>query len=244
MDMILVDWTRMGRTYCLAGAVFQDKQWRIVRPLLTKFCDAPVRNVGWSAYLMDGRRRWEIFELIGAQPAGPEPPHLEDLWVRALRPRRSLASPEQRRGILAATTAPPNVPIFGFALATTRTAAYLRPGTGQRSLATVVVPSSQLRFETVLRQGSFEPDVRVELPLPEVGKRCLPVKDHQLLLQMERVSSDLGQRNRFLDTTVRQMGEQVAVRLGLSRPFQVRTDEPGRCWLMADGFFPLADSQP
>jgi hypothetical protein len=238
--MILVDWTRMGRAYCLAGAVFHDQQWRIVRPLLTKFREAPVRNIGWSAYLMDGHARWEVFELIGAQPAAPEPPHVEDLWVRALKPRRSSASPEQRRAILAATTAPPNVPVFGFELATTRTAAYLLPGTGQRSLATVVVPSSRLRFEAAWRLGSFEP----ELPLPHVGNRWLPVKDHHLLLRMERATSDLGQRIRFLDTVVHQMGEQVAVRLGLSRPFQGRTEQPSMCWLMADGFFPLTVAEP
>jgi hypothetical protein len=242
--MILIDWTRMGRAYCLAGAVFQDEQWRIVRPLLTKFRESSVRAVGWSAYLMDGHTRWEIFELIGAQPAIPEPPHLEDLWVRAMKSRRSFALPEQRRAILAATTAPPIVPIFGSELATTRTAAYLPPGTGQRSLATVVVPSNRLRFETAWRQGNYEPDVRVELPLPAVGPRWLPVKDHHLLLRMERAASDLGQRIEFLGTAVQQMGKQVAVRLGLSRPFQGQTNQPSMCWLMADGFFFLADPQP
>ena len=55
--MILLDWTRMASSYCLAGAVLQDKQWRIVRPLPTKFRGAMVRNVGWSAYLMDGHAR-------------------------------------------------------------------------------------------------------------------------------------------------------------------------------------------
>src|SRR6266404_35831 len=104
--MILLDWTRMARTYCLAGAVYQDRQWRIVRPLLTKFREGTVRNVGWSAYLMDGHTRWEMMELIGPLPAAPEPPHLEDLWVRAMRSRRSSASPEQRRAILAATAVP------------------------------------------------------------------------------------------------------------------------------------------
>src|SRR6516225_7118935 len=131
MDMVLLDWTRMGKHYCLAGAVVRSNPIRLVRPLLTKFRDAPVRNVGWSAYLMDGHARWEIFELIGVQPAAPEPPHLEDLWVRALRPRHSSASQEQRRAILGATIASPDVPIFGSELATTRTAAYLLPGTGQ-----------------------------------------------------------------------------------------------------------------
>ena len=53
MDMILLDWTRMGKTYCLAGAVVQDGRYRVIRPLLARYHDAPVRNVGWSAYQLD-----------------------------------------------------------------------------------------------------------------------------------------------------------------------------------------------
>src|SRR5437016_1106340 len=117
--MVLLDWTRMGRTYCLAGAIMQDEQWRIVRPLLSSFRNAPVRNVGWSPYLMDGHARWEIMELIAPHRACPEPPHLEDVWVRALKPRGSSASLEQRRAILEATTALPSEPIFGASLTST-----------------------------------------------------------------------------------------------------------------------------
>jgi len=242
--MILVDWTRMGRTYCLAGAVFQDKHWRVVRPLLTKLREAPVRNVGWSAYLLDGHARWEIMELIGPQLTTPEPPHLEDLWVRAIKSRRSSASAEQRRAILAATAAPPREPIFGSDLASTRTAAYLRPGTGQRSLATLLVPSSQIRFDAVWRDGISEPDIRVELPLPSLGKRSLAVKDHHLLLKGECAGSDLKQRLEILTAAMQQMGEPVAVRIGLSRSFPGQAEQPGMCWVMADGFFSLADPQP
>jgi hypothetical protein len=242
--MILVDWTRMGRTYCLAGAIFQDKQWYIVRPLLTRFREAPVRTVGWSAYLMDGHARWQIMELVGPQPAFPEPPHLEDLWIRAMRSRRLSASSEQRRAILAATTAPPSEPIFGSNLASTRATAYLRPGTGQRSLATLVVPSNRLRFAVTWREGALEPDTRVELPLPDLGNRWLPVKDHHLLLKAERAGNDVEQRIKILTAAVQQMGEQLAVRLGLSRSFQGYLDQPGMCWLMADGFFSLLDPQP
>src|SRR3954462_1655659 len=111
--MVLLDWTRMGRTYCLAGAVIEAGAVRIVRPLLAKHLDAPVRNVGWSAYLLDGHSRWEIFELLGLRVPRPEPPHLEDVWVRSLGSRRRLASPEQRRAILAATTAEPDAAAFG-----------------------------------------------------------------------------------------------------------------------------------
>ena len=244
MDMILLDWTRMGRTYCLAGAVYQDKQWRIVRPLLTRFREGTVRNVGWSGYLMDGHTRWEIMELIGPQLTAPEPPHVEDLWVRALRSRRSSATPEQRRAILAATTAPAREPIFGSDLASTRTAAYLRPGTGKRSLATLVVPANQIRVDAVWREGISEPDIRVELPLPNLGRRALAVKDHHLLLKGERAGSDLKQRIEILTAGVQQMGEEIAVRLGLSRSFPSQAEQPGMCWVMADGFFSLLEPQP
>src|SRR4051812_1127485 len=88
VDVVLLDWTRMGANYCLAGAIWQGEQWRIVRPLLARHREAPVRNVGWSAYLMDTHCRWEIFELVGPAPAAPEPPHLEDVWVTGLQSRR------------------------------------------------------------------------------------------------------------------------------------------------------------
>src|SRR5438045_3182384 len=48
VDMILLDWTRMGRSYCLAGAVAQRDGFQIVRPLYFKYRESPVRNVGWS----------------------------------------------------------------------------------------------------------------------------------------------------------------------------------------------------
>jgi hypothetical protein len=241
--MVLLDWTRMGRTYCLAGAVWEGEQWRTVRPLLTKFREAVVRNVGWSAYLMDGHARWEILELIGPQPADAEPPHLEDLWVRAMRSRRSFAAPAQRRAILAATMSGPNESLFGVNLASTRTVAYVPTGVGTRSLATLIVPSNRLRFDAVWRESRVEPDIRVEVPLPDLSNRWLPVKDHHLLLRGERAGNDLEQRVKTFHAAVQHMGEQVAVRLGLSRSFQGQGDQPGVCWLMADGFFSLADPQ-
>jgi hypothetical protein len=241
--MILLDWTRMGRGYCLAGAVFKEQRWHIVRPLLCRIREASIRNVGWSAYLLDGHARWEILELLGPEVAPPQPPHFEDLWVRAMRSRRCFAPAEQRRAILAATQPPLNVPLFGVNLSGTRTGAYLRPGMGQRSLVTLVVPGQQLRFEVSWRTGSSEPDARVELPLPDLGMRYLPVKDHHLLRKAEQAGNDLVQRQQIITASVRQMGDQVAVRLGLSRAFALRADEIGMCWLMADGFFSLSDPQ-
>lgn len=94
--MVLLDWTRMGRSYCLAGVVAEQGGYRVVRPLLARYRGAPVHNVGWSAFLLDGHSRWEIFELIGPTAATIEPPHTEDLWVKAIQSRRQLASPEQR----------------------------------------------------------------------------------------------------------------------------------------------------
>lgn len=242
--MILLDWTRMGRSYCLAGAVAEHGHYRVVRPLLVKHRDAPVRNVGWSAYQVDGHARWEIFELIGLQPAAPEPPHLEDLWVRTLRSRGALAPIAQRREVLAATTARLDEALFGVPLCSTRSAAYLLPGTGQRSLATVVVPSASVSFSVSWREGTEQPDVRVLLPLPGLSTRPLPVKDHHLLLQAERVSTEPEGMSQHLNRVVRQMGPHLAVRLGLSRRFQARSDHAGECWLMVDGFFSLSDPQP
>jgi hypothetical protein len=244
MDMILLDWTRMGKWYCLAGAVEQNGTYRIVRPLQGKFRDAPVRNVGWSAYLLDGHVRWEVLELLVPEPAPSQPPHVEDLWVRALRSRKRLATPAQRRAILEATRAKPGEPLFGAALTWTQSSAYLPPDTGQRSLATLIVPGSQIRFHVSQREGTAGPDYRVVLNVPGSGERLLPVKDHHLLCRAERATTDLAGQQQELQRAVQQMGDQVAVRLGLSRSFQ---GEPGRspavCWLMADGFFSFTDPQ-
>ena len=50
MHLILLDWTRMGKTYCLAGVVLDDLDVRIVRPL-------PARNRS------DDVRKWGCPEL-------------------------------------------------------------------------------------------------------------------------------------------------------------------------------------
>src|SRR5262249_15514018 len=163
--MILLDWTRMGRSYCLAGVVVQDGQYRVVRPLQARDREAPVRNIGWSPYLMDGHARWEVFELISPEPAPGPRPHLEDMWVRSLQPRPVPASPAQRRAILEATRVTGDRPLFGHPLQHKRALAYLPPGTGVRSLVTIVVPGSNLRFSAAWRQGTPEPDYRVTVPL-------------------------------------------------------------------------------
>src|SRR6516225_5874640 len=100
VEMVLVDWTRMGTSYCLAGAILDGNSVQVVRPILSRYRTSPVRNAGWSPYLLDGHARWEIFELVGATQADTMPPHLEDIWVRSLRPHKCLAAPEQRRSIL------------------------------------------------------------------------------------------------------------------------------------------------
>jgi hypothetical protein len=244
VDIVLLDWTRMAKSYCLAGAIFVDGQYRIVRPLL-RHRDDGERKAGWSAYLLDGHSRWETFTLIGAHAVEPDPPHLEDLWVRAMKPLRRLASPEERRAILAATMTRPGDTLFGVHLKGSRMAAYLSPGTGTRSLATLAVPARQLAFRAVFRDGAAEPDVRVELRLPGLEGRLLCVKDHHLLLRAEQACPQPALRAEMVTRLVAAMGAQVAVRLGLSRTFP---HEPGRrlgcCWLMADGFFSLTDPQP
>ena len=78
----------------------------------------------------------------------------------------------------------------------------------------------------------------MNLRVPQVGTKLLPVKDHHLLCQVEQaVPGDLDQQVKLLRQTMDQMGPTVAVRLGLSRGFDSGRGER-RCWLMADGFFP------
>jgi hypothetical protein len=250
MEMILLDWTRMGRSYCLAGVVREDGRWRVVRPLPSKDRNAPVRNVGWSPYQLDGHQRWEVFELDPAESATPQAPHLEDLYVTALwmhdRPSDCEFAPrDQRRAILEATVPPAGEPLFGAPLTPTRKGAYLMPGTGTRSLTTVIVRGNQIRFfPPFRREGAAEMNLRVEVPLPELKGKQLMVKDHHFLRRVEAAATDPEGQKAAATEAVRQMGEQVAVRLGLSRPFQATEGRgSGFCWLMADGFFSLADPQ-
>jgi hypothetical protein len=247
VDIILLDWTRMGRVYCLAGAIYQAGEFRIVRPLPARARNSPIANNGWSPYLMDGHTRWEVFELVRPEPANAQAPHLEDVWVHSLRPRKQLASRDQRLAILQATLAPPGAPIFGVELTQMHSGTCsLEPGSGERSLATVMVPSAELHFSIVWYDGQGgEPGYRyrVRLNVPGHPRAILPLTDHFLLCQAERHSEDVEVRLEFLAAAVRALGEQVCVRLGLSRGYSFSPGQPERCWLMADGFFSLDDPQ-
>lgn len=243
MEITLLDWTRMGRVYCLAGAIVQAGGYRIVRPLPARGRNNPVPNQGWSPFLLDGHSRWELFDMVRPEPAGACPPHLEDVWVHGLEPLRRHASREQRRAILQATLVPPAKPIFGTALLHGYSGTYLEPGSGERSLASVTVPSAEVQFTALWRDGADHPDYQVSLPLPGLDRRIIPVKDHFLLCRAEKAAGDLDDRLGCLARFVREMGREVVVRLGLSRAFASAKGSPGRCWLMADGFFCLDDPQ-
>jgi hypothetical protein len=106
------------------------------------------------------------------------------------------------------------------------------------------VPAEQVLFGGVWR--NLHADLRVELTLPEVGRRWLPVKDHSLLARTQPADlNDLDGHVAALNAAARSMGTHIAVRLGLSRAFEhVDGKTPAVCWLMADGFFAAADPQP
>src|SRR5262249_55770624 len=145
---------------------------------------------------------------------------------------------------LQATLTPGEQHLFASPLCTTRTAAYLAPGTGGRSLSTIAVAVRDIVFSAAWREGTHEPDFRVKLPVPGLDERILPVKDHFLLRQAELAGTGSDTQIHALTRAVRQMGEQVVVRLGLSRAFQSTAGQEAFCWLMADGFFSLVDPQP
>src|SRR6184192_1463364 len=93
VDMILLDWTRMGANFCIAGAVANAAGWRVVRPLQIRNRHERIRNFGWPAHALRGHARWEIFQVVGGEAAEPQPPHLEDYWVRGLRATGRVAAP-------------------------------------------------------------------------------------------------------------------------------------------------------
>src|SRR5438094_53856 len=92
-------------------------------------------------------------------------------------------------------------------------------------LAGAVSQDRQWRVDAPWRTGSAEPAGRVELPLPDLGKRWLPVKDHHLLQKAEHASNEVARRLDILHAAVQHIGEQVAVRLGLSRAFPPRANQ-------------------
>jgi hypothetical protein len=116
---------------------------------------------------------------------------------------------------------------------------------GSRSLATLWIPASEIRFHASHRAGSEAPDFRARLGVAGLGERLIPVKDHQLLLRAEEAADHLDKQVRAMQQFVGRMGDLVVVRLGLSRPYQNGVHQPtGPCWLMVDGFFSLNDPQP
>jgi hypothetical protein len=243
VDIILLDWTRMRHSYCLSGAIVKEGKIRIVRPIPAYSDNSSRGNSGWSPYLMDGHSRWEVFEMVRPVPVLPLAPHLEDVHVQALKPCGQLATMAQRRAILQATLTPPGTPFFGIDLLRSQGGCYyLEPGTGERSLVSVEVPSAEVSFTAVWRDD--QPDYRVHLPLPGLSKPILPVKDHPLLCKVEDEPEDLEMRSAYLHGAVCEMGRRVIVRIGLSRSFSPANGQPDRCWLMADGFFSADDPQP
>jgi hypothetical protein len=238
LEVILLDWTRMGHTFCLGAAVRVEGQYRVVRPLLFANRLAPVRNVGWSPYLLAGNSRWSVFDLNGPVAAPAQPPHLEVVWVRGLRPCGRLADVAERRAILAATLSPDGDTGFGAALIASGIKAYLPPGVGVRSLTSILVPAERITFGLGRSIGAEQAKVRVRLPIPGLGERELPVIDHFLLERAEDAARSPQEEVGALQRLVRATGPRIVVRLGVSREFQ------GCCWLMADGFFSLDDPQP
>jgi hypothetical protein len=241
MEMVLLDWTRMGNAYCLAGVVQDDGRYRVVRPLNAKCRDAPVRNVGWQKYLLDGHRRWEVFRLIGQQPAEPQAPHLEDVWVSALKPLGCQAPLEQRREILERTQPAQGEPLFGTRLQQTAGACCMQAGAGCRSLTTFFVEADRVSIHG-FKVGAA-PTIRVQIRAPNMMGKQLPLKDHHLLCRAEEAATDIDGQVRTLQGWVAQMGQWLAIRFGLSRPFAPGTGNPV-CWLMVDGIFALENPEP
>src|SRR5438034_10506500 len=60
MEMVLLDWTRMGRSFCVAGAAFPDTHYRLVRPLWANTGQAPVGRVRSTASRLERPVGWDI----------------------------------------------------------------------------------------------------------------------------------------------------------------------------------------
>src|SRR5262245_8769529 len=105
----------MGKCFCLAGVVVDGPRLYVVRPLPVAQRGVAAHNLGWQSCLLAGYERWQVFQLVEPEPAGAAAPHVEDAWVRDLRPSGRFAPVELRRAILTAT-AQDNDPLFGTTL--------------------------------------------------------------------------------------------------------------------------------
>jgi hypothetical protein len=110
--------------------------------------------------------------------------------------------------------------LFGAPPTLMHAAAYLLPGTGQRSLATVQAPAGGIRFSGRWRAGAPEPDVQVQIDVAGLGDRFLPVKDHHLLCRAARAGTGLEGQLRTLQGLVAAMGDLhgVPTSMGCSSP--------------------------
>src|SRR5690242_19855263 len=115
VEWILLDWTRMGKCFCLTGVVVDGARLYVVRPLHVSQRGGASQHLGWPAPPLVGLARWQVFQLVESEAAGAAPPHTEDVWVRELRPTDRSAPAELRRAVLAAT-AQHNDPLFGMTL--------------------------------------------------------------------------------------------------------------------------------
>src|SRR5437763_1944333 len=125
----------MGKCFCLAGVVVDGARLYVVRPLPVGQRGGASQFLGWPADQCEGFERWQVIELVEPERAGAAPPHVEDAWVRELRPRGRFAPVELRRAILTAT-ALSNEPLFGTTLHASGATAFANPGTGAYSLTT------------------------------------------------------------------------------------------------------------
>jgi Dual OB-containing domain len=241
VSFILVDWTRMGDHYCLAGFEVHGDWVRTVRPLQAHLRRDDARGKGWSALSVAGRGRWELFDLVHPQPAASQPPHREDVWVRDLVSTHTFAPPELRQFVLRATDSVTTDGLFGEPLRASRSGRFLDPGRGRRSLTTLLVRADRIRFDHC--PDTTRHAVRVRIGVPGLEDSSLPVTDHHLLLHAERQAPQPRQVVAEAQRRIDGMGSTVAVRFGLSRPYAPGDAGEPVCWLMANGFFSLADPE-
>src|SRR5262245_57352930 len=86
---------------------------------------------------------------------------------------------------------------------------HLDPETGTRSLASLLLTPQDVEFSACSRTGAAEPDIRVKIAAAGLQDRTIPVKDHFLLSDAEKATSDLEGQLRSLSAAIVAMGPQV-----------------------------------
>jgi hypothetical protein len=235
MRLLITDVTKMRDDgVCVASL---DEQGRSVRPIPA----AGMNHRRAHLHLPDGQvvKTGALVEADFTPSPLQVPPHLEDLVYRPPLRLLGLADRAEFTRRLKASCAPNLRGLYG-AEVHDAPKAYLRDGTGARSLGTVR-PSLLMGFDLEERKGTLRPRLRFATR-EENGFWDLPIVDLALWGWINQVAAtrSLASAQAAIDALLRRGGETY-LRIGLARGFSNPDWDGKRCYLQVIGIHTAYD---